>query len=61
VTIFNWDITTPVHEIIPQAIGAASMCWEHPEGAGVFDSERASEIGEELLDILKKKLWVQDE
>lgn len=29
---------------IGEAIGAASMCWETPEGAGVFDSTRASAI-----------------
>ena len=30
------------------AVGAASMCWEHPERAGVFDSDRASQIVTEL-------------
>lgn len=31
------------------AIGAASMCWENVSGAGVFDSNRAALIGEQLL------------
>ena len=30
------------------AVGAASMCWERPERAGVFDSDRASQIVTEL-------------
>jgi len=30
------------------AVGAASKCWEHPERAGVFDSDRASQIVTEL-------------
>lgn len=29
---------------IGEAVGAASMCWETPEGAGIFDSTRASAI-----------------
>lgn len=29
---------------IGEAIGAASMCWATPEGAGIFDSTRASAI-----------------
>lgn len=35
-----------------QALGAASVCWENPAGAGVFDSTRAKEIGEALVDEL---------
>ncbi len=41
------DVET-LHEAIFTAIGAASMCWEKPEGAGEFDSTRAAVIGEEL-------------
>lgn len=33
---------------IHQALGAASVCWSTPEGAGVFDSERAAVIGATL-------------
>jgi hypothetical protein len=35
-------------EILYQSLGAASVCWETPEGAGLFDSTRAKEIGEKL-------------
>jgi hypothetical protein len=41
------DLT--LEEILFQALGAASMCWEHPEKAGTFDSTRAKAIGEALL------------
>lgn len=36
------------------AFGAISVCWEHPEKAGVFQSDRAVLIGEELMDHLRK-------
>jgi len=35
-------------EAVFLALGAASMCWD-PIPVGVFESERAVEIGEELL------------
>jgi len=41
-------------DAVMQAIGAASVCWENPAGGGVFDSERAAAIGDELL-----ALWVE--
>lgn len=41
-------------EVVFQAIGNASTCWNDLEGAGVFDSERAKRIGEELIADLYK-------
>lgn len=41
------DLT--LHEILYQALGAASMCWEDVESAGVFNSSRAAAIGQALL------------
>jgi hypothetical protein len=38
-----------LEEAVYQAIGAASMCWEDVAKAGVFDSTRAKEIGDDLL------------
>lgn len=35
-----------------QALGAASVCWESLQEAGVFDSTRAKQIGEELVGII---------
>jgi len=41
-----------------QALGATSACWSHLEGAGVFESTRAKDIGEELC----KKIegWIEE-
>lgn len=36
-------------EAIFQALGAASMCWEHIELAGIFESTRAKDIGDALI------------
>lgn len=58
---FNWAIDTPVPQIIGEAIGAASMCWEHPHAGGVYDSERASYIMDEVIAALQRKLWVGPE
>src|SRR5687768_2239792 len=40
--------------LIFTAIGAASVCWEKPEGAGIFESDRASRLGEETLQRLSE-------
>jgi hypothetical protein len=41
---------------IHQAIGAASVCWENPAGAGVFLSERAHSIAQQLRADLRTRL-----
>lgn len=38
-----------VEELLNRLVGAGSMCWENPAGAGVFDSEAASAIAAEGL------------
>lgn len=38
------DNALPMREVIAEAVGAASMCWENPEGAGLFDEKRATEV-----------------
>lgn len=58
--IFDWKIDTPVPDAIFEALGAASVCWSTPQGAGVFDSERAAAIGNELITFLRHKLWIED-
>ncbi len=47
------DIARGWDEKVMQAIGEASMCWSNIEGAGVFDSEKAKQIGDELLMYLR--------
>jgi hypothetical protein len=35
------------------ALGAASACWENLDQAGVFESTRCAQIGQELIDHLR--------
>lgn len=46
-----------VTELLGQLVGAASMCWESPEGAGVFDSQRASFLVDSALERLISLGW----
>lgn len=49
-------------EVLGQAIGAASMCWEDINAAGVFDSTRAKVILDEVTDFLGLELreaWLE--
>lgn len=39
-----------IKEAIGLAMGAASSCWENLQGAGTFESERASELVDVLYD-----------
>lgn len=41
-------MTDKERELVMQAIGEASMCW-NPIPKGVFDSTNAKRVGEELL------------
>ncbi|GEM_PF-4100362 len=43
-------MTDNLKSIVMQAIGQSSMCWEFPERAGVFQSERAIKIAEKLIE-----------
>ena len=36
-------------EAVGQALGTASMCWENPAGAGVFDSTACGEVHDGLM------------
>ena len=47
-------IEDPV-EFVGQAIGEASMCWSHPEKAGEFDSDKATEIRNKILSYFSEK------
>lgn len=53
--MFGWDVNTPIHDVIGEAIGAASLCWERPDLSGVYDSEKASEIVNEVMEIIHRK------
>ena len=47
------DETDPLASAVQQAIGTASMCWEHPAGAGEFDSSQAAWVADGLLAFLR--------
>lgn len=55
----EWKLDTPLEEIIGNAVGAASTCWEHLENTGVFDSERASKIVDETVANIRMKLFFE--
>jgi len=42
-------------ETIYQAVGAASMCWEAVEKAGVFDEKSAIKVCDNLIERLKEQ------
>ena len=52
----DWKPTpdASLEQAIREAVGTASMCWEHPENAGVFDSTRALWVSNGLI------RWIQD-
>lgn len=41
---------------VHQGIGQASMCWEHPENAGVFDANAAGNIALELCHFIADEI-----
>jgi len=41
---------TDVRELIFQAVGAGSMCWENVGAAGIFDSDRACTVAEDVVE-----------
>jgi len=47
------DEAESFEELIFQALGAASACWNNLEGAGVFESDRCKAIGDELIERLQ--------
>ena len=52
----EWEVDTPVPQVLSEAIGMASMCWD-PRPEGVFQSEAALQIADDVLSILQKKKW----
>lgn len=46
------DHSVGIEEFIGRAVGAASMCWSDIDKAGEFDSGRASQIVDEIMDHL---------
>lgn len=51
----NEDGSLSLEEAVGQAIGAGSMCWEHVDRAGVFQSDQAKIIVDELVRFIKEE------
>jgi hypothetical protein len=56
-SMMGWEQRPPenIREAVGQAIGRGSACWSNLGGAGVFKSEDAAEVVNELID------WLQSE
>lgn len=48
------DGTLSLESAVYQAVGAASMCWQHVDHAGVFDDARARWVADGLLAYLRE-------
>lgn len=46
------DAPMTLSEAVGQSLGAASMCWEDMSGTGTFQSDRAKEIYDALMDFI---------
>lgn len=48
------DGTISLASAVFQALGAASVCWSNPP-TGIFESDRAKEIGEKLIEFIENE------
>lgn len=46
--------------VVFQAMGRASTCWESMEGTGVFDDASAKEVGDYVVDWVRKNYFPVD-
>lgn len=49
-----YDAGNDLESYVYQALGAASVCWESMDGTGVFDSDKALEIGKALISKIRE-------
>jgi hypothetical protein len=52
----RYIMTDNLRNVVMQAIGQASMCWEFPERAGVFQSDNAIKVAEKLIEEINSVL-----
>jgi|GEM_PF-4503353 len=52
----NEEVPFEVLKKIHEAIGEATMCWQYPERAGKFESEKAIKISFILCSYLKSRV-----
>lgn len=43
-----------LEEVVGQAVGAASVCWESMEGTGIFQEDRARQIVDDVVGWVNK-------
>jgi hypothetical protein len=48
------DNPTNLEEVVGQAVGAASVCWESMEGTGIFQEDRARQIVDDVVEWIKE-------
>lgn len=53
----KWEIDTPLEQVIGEAVGAASMCWENLDNAGEFNTIMVSRIVDEVVANVRNKLF----
>lgn len=44
-----FEDATSIEQLLTYVVGAGSVCWEHPEGAGEFNEERANLLVDHAL------------
>lgn len=54
-----FDDCDTIEEIIGQAIGAGSTCWNNLVDAGEFDSARAVEIFNDAVEAIRERAFIR--
>lgn len=49
----------PISQIVQEAVGSASMCWENVNKAGIFNSERAQWVAGGAIAAIERVMWEQ--
>lgn len=49
-----------IEQVVNQAVGAGSMCWQHVDRAGVFESEQAAAIAQDALAEVRRRAFLTD-
>lgn len=53
----HWAVDTPLEQVIGEAVGAASVCWSNMKNTGLYNTERASQIVDEVVANIRLKLF----
>lgn len=46
-------------ELIRQALGFASVCWEPMDATGIFQEDKVNRVADELMEAVEKFAWAQ--